>query len=276
VVDVAHDPLLYALAAPHYRRGRPPYSDRLLDVLSAELGLDGHGGLLDVGCGPGVLAVQLAGAFDAVTGLDPDAGMLEEGARHAAASGVAGIRWIAAAAEDIAVLDLAPMRLVTFGQSLQWTAGVAVAEAVHDLLTAGGAIALITHDIDHRPAPIEPPATPIPHDDLRLLVKRYLGDADRAGSGRRPVFAERYEVTLARSRFGAPTVLHAPGRTDIVRDADEVISGVLSMSWAAPHLFGTRLGAFVADAHELLAAASPDGRFWDWPGDTAILLARTH
>jgi ubiquinone/menaquinone biosynthesis C-methylase UbiE len=39
--------------------------------------------LLDVGCGPGVLAVRLAGLFEAVVGLDPDADMLTEARRVA-------------------------------------------------------------------------------------------------------------------------------------------------------------------------------------------------
>ena len=57
---MTYDPTFYRGAAPHYRRGRPPYSAHLLDVFTRELGLDGHGTLLDVGCGPGVLAVELA------------------------------------------------------------------------------------------------------------------------------------------------------------------------------------------------------------------------
>ena len=40
------------------------------------------------------------------------------------------------------------------------------------------------------------------------------------------------------------------------------------MSFAAPHLFGADLDAFVDAVHEVLREASPSGRFWDWPGDT--------
>jgi hypothetical protein len=52
-----------------------------------------------------------------------------------------------------------------------------------------------------------------------------------------------------------------------------VVDDYLSQSFAAPHQFGHELEAFVADARELLLAASPNGRFWDWPGDTWILVA---
>jgi hypothetical protein len=46
------------------------------------------------------------------------------------------------------------------------------------------------------------------------------------------------------------------------------------MSFAAPHLFGDRRAQFEADVRTELAARSPSGLFWDWPGDTEILLAR--
>jgi hypothetical protein len=45
------------------------------------------------------------------------------------------------------------------------------------------------------------------------------------------------------------------------------------MSYAAPHLFGGRLAEFVSEMRALLAAYTTTGRFWDWPGDTAILIA---
>jgi len=264
---------LYGPAARHYLRGRPPYSAALLDVLTAELGLDGTGRLLDVGCGPGVLAVQLAPAFAEVVGVDPDPVMLDEASGHAAANGVAAT-WIEAPAERIPELDVGPARAVTFGQSFQWTVRDVVTAAVWDVLLPGGAIVLITHDIDHGPPPVDGPAPPIPDDELRALVRRYLGPADRAGGGLRPDFdSDRYEVALARSRFGPPRVVHAPGRPDLVRNVDGVIDGYLSMSWAAPQLFGADLEAFVADARRLLLDIAPAGRFWDWPGDTVALIA---
>jgi hypothetical protein len=46
------------------------------------------------------------------------------------------------------------------------------------------------------------------------------------------------------------------------------------MASSAPHLFGERAGDFARQVRELLAARSPEGRFWDWPGDTEVVLAR--
>lgn len=127
---MAPDPLLYRGCAAHYLQGRPPYSGDLASVLTCELGLDGHDTLVDVGCGPGVLAVQLASLFDHVIGIEPDPDMLAEAERHALAHGHPGIDWRQACAEDIASLGLPPARLVTFGQSFHWTERELVASAV--------------------------------------------------------------------------------------------------------------------------------------------------
>jgi SAM-dependent methyltransferase len=268
-----YDPTFYQGSAAYYAQGRPPYSHELVPTLAAELGLDGTGRLLDVGCGPGVLALALAGRFAEVVGLDPDAEMLAEGARRAAAARIANIRWVQALAEDIPTLDLGQFRLVSFGQSFHWTDRERVAEAVYDLLEPGGALALIGHAHAGRPQPRGPGEPPIPHDAIRALIERYLGPRRRAGQGFAALPTDRFEDALARTRFGVPRQIFCAGRPDIVQDIDGVLANYFSTSFAAPHLFAERRAQFEADLRAELAARSPSGRFWDWPGDTAILLA---
>lgn len=269
-----YDPTQYAGSAPHYLAGRPPYSAHLEAVLADELGLDGSGRMLDVGCGPGVLAVRLAALVDSVTALDPDADMLEHARRHAAASGLHRIEFIHARAEDIPRLSLAPMRLVTFGQSFHRTDRVEVADAVYDLLEPGGAMVMIVHGSGGR-APAGPGDPPVPDDDVQRVIRRYLGPERRSGTGPASRFqAERFEDTLQRTRFGRPTTAVAPGQPDITRDVDGVVSGYLSMSYAAPHLFGDDFLDFVRELRALLESSTTTGRFWDWPGDTEAIIAR--
>src|SRR5687768_84255 len=95
------DETLYRGSAPFYVQGRPPYAPALADALAARLALDGHGRLLDVGCGPGVLALALAPFVDEAVGLDPDPEMLAEAAQRAAAVGVINARWVRARGEDL-------------------------------------------------------------------------------------------------------------------------------------------------------------------------------
>jgi SAM-dependent methyltransferase len=272
--DVTYDPTIYRGAAPYYARGRPPYSSSLVSTLERELGLDGAGRLLDVGCGPGILTIELAGTFVEAVGLDPDADMLGEGARRAAEAGVENVRWVQALAEEIPELELGPFRLVTFGQSFQWTDRERVADAVYDIIEPGGALALVVHAREGRPQPAGPGYPEIPHDEIRALISRYLGPRRRAGKGFHSPPPDRYEDALMRTRFGAPQILFAPGRPDIVQDIDGVVANYFSTSFAAPHLFGGKLGAYESELRALLAANSSNGLFWDWPGDTEIVLAR--
>jgi SAM-dependent methyltransferase len=271
---VRYDPTIYLGAAAHYRCGRPAYSPDLEAVLVREAGLDGHGRLLDAGCGPGVLTVRLAHLVAQAVGLDPDAAMLAEGRRAAADSGVTNIRWVQGLAEELPAVAPGPYTLVTFGQSFHWTDEQRVAETVYDMLEPGGALALIVHTVTGRPRPPGPGVPAIPHDEIRALVAEYLGSARRAGQGTAPERTHRFEDVLARTRFGVPEQFFAPGLPGLLRDTQGVLSGYLSLSSSAPHLFGDRLDDFAAEVRALLARRSAGGVFWDWPGDTEIILAR--
>jgi SAM-dependent methyltransferase len=268
-----YDPTIYRGAAAHYRYGRPPYSPQLEAALTEELGLDGTGRLLDGGCGPGILTVRLAHLFEEAVGLDPDPDMLAEGRRAAAQLRIADIRWVRALAEELPAAAPGPYRLVTFGQSFHWTDEPRVAEAVYDMLAPGGALALIVHTAPGRPRPPGFGIPPIPHDEIEALVEKYLGRVRRAAPSTFPTWTARFEDVLGKTRFGAPRVLFVPGIANLVRESESVLSGYFSLSWSAPHLFGDRLEDFAGEVRELLAERSPDGAFWDWPGDTQIVLA---
>jgi hypothetical protein len=134
--------------------------------------------------------------------------------------------------------------------------------------------ALIVHTVAGRPQPSDPGLPPIPHDEIRELVEEYLGSTRRAGQGTSTPRTHRFEDVLVTTRFEPPRVVFIPGIPDLARDAESVLSGYFSLSSSAPHLFGNRLDDFAHEVRDLLAARSPDGFFWDWPGDTEIVLAR--
>ncbi|MGN6814138.1 MAG: hypothetical protein ACTHMP_24995, partial [Thermomicrobiales bacterium] len=53
-------------AASYYDQGREPYAPGRAKAFREACGLDGQGRLLDVGCGPGTVALRLAGLFETV------------------------------------------------------------------------------------------------------------------------------------------------------------------------------------------------------------------
>ena len=268
------DPLAFQGTAAYYSIGRPPYSDQIVDTMTRELSLDGAGQLLDVGCGPGVLELDLAGLFDQTVALDPELGMLQEGRRRCTQAGVENVRWVLGVAEDIPGLGLEACRVVTFGQSFHRVRRMEVAEVIYDLLEPGGSMVLISNAVDGRPRPDGPGYPSIPNTPVMDLIVAYLGE------GTRQYFATwnegqpaRFEDTLLKTRFDGSRTVYAPGRPDLIRDIDTVVANYFSLSYAAARLFGDRRDEFESELRGLLREHSPLGLFWVWPGDTEFVIA---
>lgn len=270
------DPSLYAGSAAYYVRGRVAYPESLVDALVAELSLDGRGRLLDVGCGPGSLTLLLAPWFERATGLDADAQMLAEGARQAAAAGITNVDWVTLRAEDLGP-DLGRFRAVTLAQSFHWMDRARVARALRGVLGVGGVVVHVhatTHEGVDRDLPLPHPRPP--RREIDGLIVRFLGSRRRAGQGSLPERSVgeadrgREEAAIYRTAgFVGPTRLQVPG-TVVVRSADDVVASVFSLSSAAPHLFGGAAHDFEAELREVLAQASPEGRFSEQMRETAI------
>src|SRR5829696_7993895 len=136
------DETLFLGTAPYYVPGRLPYAPGLPDALRAALALDGRGRLLDVGCGPGVLALSLAPHFATVVGVDPDAG-------------VDNAHWVQLRAEDLPS-RLGRFRAATFGQSFHWMERDRVAATIRTMLEPGGAFVHVS-DLKTPPAAMADP-----------------------------------------------------------------------------------------------------------------------
>lgn len=259
------DETLFRGAAPHYTVGRLPYPDGLEEAIADALGLDGAGTLLDVGCGPGVLALRLAHRFTRVVGLDPDPGMLAEADRLARARGITNVSWTLARAEELARhVRAGSIRAATFGASFHWMDRDLVAALVHDALEPDGAFVHVGPG-----HPTDRPASDVPVDEITALIERYLDSSRRAGQGIRLTSPSGEDDVLARLPFVGPQRVVVPGRT-LERTPDQVIANVLSTSNAAPHLFGDRLDRFTSDLHALL-----DGRTYRVDqGDTLVRIWR--
>lgn len=258
------DDTLFAGAAAHYRRGRLPYAPGLADTLAEVLRLDGTGRLIDVGCGPGTVALTLAGLFGEVVGVDPDEGMIFEAGRAAEARGVAGrTRWVRARAEELPY-GLGTFTVAVFAQSFHWMDQELVAATVRDMLRSGGVLVHIS-DLKTEPEPRasgDLPYPAVPDAAIADLVKRHLGPVRRAGQGVLTGGTPGGEAAvLARAGFSGPARHVVPGGQALVRTVDDVVASVFSMSFSAPHLFGAGLATFEAELRHVLDAAARSGRF---------------
>jgi SAM-dependent methyltransferase len=273
--DWTWDETVFEGTARYYRQGRKPYAPALSTVLAEHLGLDHRGRLLDVGCGPGTVALSFAHLFEGVVGLDPDPGMVAEAERAAAEEHVATATWVQMRAEELPG-SLGTFRVITFGQSFHWMDRPRVAAAVRDMLEPNGAVVQV--DLWHMTPPGESPQSgpypAIPEDAVDELRRRWLGPHRRAGQGFRDTSPDKEDEVFQEAGFAPEVIVHVPDDRVLVRSADDVVAWVLSTSSTAPHLFGERLGDFVQDLRELLHEASPEGIFSVHLSDNRLRIRR--
>ncbi|MCW2933012.1 MAG: putative methyltransferase [Actinomycetia bacterium] len=260
------DESLFAGAAAYYERGRLPYAPGLADVFARSLALDGKGRLLDVGCGPGTVALRLAPLFEAVVGLDPDADMLTRASRAATGRGVGNAAWVRMRAEDLPA-DMGSFRAVTFAASFHWMDRPRVASAVATMLDPGGAVVQVdapsyrTGELAAETQRGTLPFPPPPDDALDQLRRQYLGSDRRAGRGIRNTSPNGENAVFQAAGFLPAQTVPVPDQRIVERTADDVVASVFSFSSTAPHLFGDRREDYARDMRKILAQASPSGRF---------------
>jgi len=252
---------LFTGAADYYAQYRPNYPEALYAVARAAFGLDGppHGTLLDLGTGPGFIALQLADAFERVIGLDTDPGMLHLAHAAVEARGLRHTTWHELRAEDLDTLDGTPSggpyRLVTIGSALHWMDQSRVLSLVRERLAPNGGIFLAGF-----PGFIE---FDLPAEDDLLsrltvpVIRRYLGAERRAGSGTFRAPLRPWQEQLKENGFADVTSGSVPLAVDFTY---EQVRGLLySTSFASRHLLGDRIGAFESDLRVAFDDAAPDG-----------------
>jgi trans-aconitate methyltransferase len=146
---IPFEPHRFRNAAAEYLAGRPPYAPRLFERIALLTGLDRTHRVLDLGCGPGQIAIAIAPFAGHVVGIDPEPEMLDQ-ARAAAPE----LEWIAGSSYDLAALAgrLGPLRLVTMGRSFHWMDRAATLAQLDTMVEPAGTVALISDDHPDVPA----------------------------------------------------------------------------------------------------------------------------
>ncbi len=249
-------------AARHYLAGRPAYSPALVRRVAELCGLRETHRLLDLGCGPGQLALAFAFFAGPVLAIDPEPEML-----RIAAGTVEGI------APDVEVrsgssADLSPQlgsfRMAVMGRSFHWMDRAETLGRLDALIEPDGAVVLF--EADH---PDVPENAWLP--GFRELLGRYSGD-DPALVQRKSADWIRHEAILLESPFAR---LERAGVIERRRlSADRLVDRALSHSSTSRARLGSRADRMVAEIAAFAAGVATDGMLTEVVESTALIARR--
>jgi len=184
-----YNPQRFKNAARFYTQGRPTYPQALSHRVAARVGLTDQHTVLDLGTGPGFLAIDFAPLAGQVTAIDPAPEMLEQAQRNFETAGVQ-VRLLQGSSAALDPAQLGSFQLVTIGRAFHWMDRAPTLRALDALIGKAGAVALFSETYPDIP-------TNAWHDDFQPLIDSY-GAADPAKLNRSPL---RHEAVLLESAF---------------------------------------------------------------------------
>jgi SAM-dependent methyltransferase len=255
----SYDPHRFRSTVPFYTRYRQTYPKALIDWVIELVGLKPGDAVLDLGCGPGTLAVPFAQAGMCVTGVDPEPAMLD------AARAMGAPLTLLEGSSFAMPPGIGPFRLVTMGRSFHWMDRAATLAVLDGLVSRGGAVVLFD---DEHPRTAE------------NLWRRKLDEIGRRyGRGEEPHIKERdstayrrHESILLDSAFNDLRQVSIILRREW--SADEIVGMAFSLSTSSPEKLGARAPQFETELRAELAALSPSGAFREIAEMNALVAMR--
>jgi cyclopropane fatty-acyl-phospholipid synthase-like methyltransferase len=238
-----------------YAKYREPYPAGFFREVARRQGLQGTERLIDIGCGPGSLAIGFAPLVGSCVGVDVETEMLESARVEAARAGV-HINLIQARIEDLPA-DIGVFQAVTIGRALHWfdrDQGITVLERILD---ANGWIAVcgtrthstVTHGYTGK------------FHDIR---RAWSSDPEEA------CYHIDHEGWFQGSRFRKVEDIEVTETHQVT--IPELIGRALSMSTTSPEVLGHRRAAFEAALREALEPLSAGGVFEEQVTGLAMIL----
>ena len=238
---------IFAGTAAYYAKYRPAYPPALFKDIASFYGLNGHGFLLDLGCGTGELAIPLAGYFERVLAIDPDPGMLVTGRAKAAKLKITNIDWQKGSSRTLTgVKD--QFRLITMGQAYHWTDEVKTLQQLFEMTEPGGGLVIVGS------GPVAQNRLAKRKDEaVTELLAKYLGPRRRAGRYIYKPSSLSWEKQLfPYSAYGG--FKKRVYVIKVVRDLGQIVGVLYSMSWARREYFGPHLDDFEAELRQKLSS----------------------
>jgi SAM-dependent methyltransferase len=240
----------------HYVAGRLRYPPPLIAAVVAALAIEGRGRVLDLGCGPGFLALAFAPLVAEVVAMDPEPDMLAA-ARQAASDAPGRISFVLGGSEQLGS-HLGRFDLVTMGRSFHWMDRDRTLAVLDTLVEPKGGVALFS---DRHPE--------APENAWHAL---WIATRDRFAE-RDPRLDQRdHETVLRRSVFSHIRRLTERYRRDLT--IDELVARALSTSTTSPEVLGPARAEFEAEIRAAVTPYARDGTLAELAEAEALLATR--
>lgn len=257
--ETQFQPGRFRSAAAHYQAGRPGYAPLLIRRVARLCGLSPTSRVLDLGCGPGLLAVAFAPLAAEVVAMDPEPEMLTKVAEQ----GVPNVTPRLGSSYDLGP-GLGRFRLTTMGRSFHWMDRADTLQRLDELLEPGGAVALF--DTIHPEVPDNAWAA-----EFKELRRRYTDDDLPRARHRSPGWA-RHEAMLLDSPFRQVEIAAVIEHRRV--PAESLVDRALSMSSTSPVRVGERIEAFTKEIATLATSWAVDGVLTEVVESRALIAFR--
>lgn len=259
---IAFEPRRFESAAPYYLEGRPAYAPRLIARVSNLLGLNAAQRLLDLGTGPGLLAVAFAHYIADITAIDPEPEMLRFAAQHASNSGV--LLHLLEGSSYTLDESLGAFDLVTIGRAFHWMDRTATLQTLDKIIRPGGALALFS---TRHPA--------LPENGWS---KEYDALRETHGEPNSHRFIRRSPDWVPHEKILLDSAFPVLERISVIErrstPLEDFIARGLSLSSSSPGRIGTSAAEFAVELRRVLLKYAVDGVIEEIVESEALLAFR--
>ncbi|MBV9220353.1 MAG: methyltransferase domain-containing protein [Methylobacteriaceae bacterium] len=249
---------------PFYVAHRPRYPAALIAEVAGRSGLTSVHRVLDLGCGPGFLAVAFAAVCGCeVVGIDPDPAMLAA-ARHEAASAGVNVRFTEGSSYDLSPA-MGVFRFVAMGRSFHWMDRAATLKTLDAMVESGGAVCLFSENHERSRENRW-------QDVLRKVQHDFVGASSSEQLRSDPNWDSHAAVLLDSAFPLLERIALIERRAGTV---EGLVGRSLSMSMTSPQALGDRLADFTATLRARLLELYPSGRLAEIIEFSALMARRS-
>lgn len=260
-VSVEFQPHRFRTAARHYLAGRPGYAPRLIELVTRLVGLGPDHRVLDLGCGPGMLAGAFAPLAGEVLAVDPEPEMLRIARTEFGDSGDIVFR-------QGSSFDLSSawgqFRLVTMGRSFHWMDRAETLRRLDPMIETDGVVALFDSTM------LDVPENAW-SEVYRAVVRRYAS-ADTSHVKHRAPGWVRHEAFLLGSAFDTVEQVSVIERRTV--SMQQLIDRALSRSSTAPDRLGDAAPRMAEEIEAAMRPLATDGILPEVIATSALLGRR--